>query len=148
MTKLHALTVHTLMFAGSTVSSTGRRLVTYPMWGSWRRRRRSTAHTTRLSRSPLRSAAAGPVLRIRDPGSGAFLTPGSGMGKRNNFFGLKYLNSLIRIRYLNSLMRIRIREPEIFLTLKPGSVIRDRGSGMEKIRIRDKHLGFATLRIF
>jgi hypothetical protein len=52
------------------------------------------------------------------PGSGAFLTPGSGMGKksgsgsgirdkqpgsyflelRNPFFGLKYLNSLMRIR--------------------------------------------------
>jgi hypothetical protein len=60
-----------------------------------------------------------PVLRIRIryPGSGAFLTPGSGIqeGKKvririrdelpgsnflelNHFFGLKYLNSLIRIR--------------------------------------------------
>ncbi len=53
-----------------------------------------------------------------DPGSGAFFTPGSGMGKksgsgsgirneqpgsyflelRNHFLGLKYLNSLMRIR--------------------------------------------------
>jgi hypothetical protein len=59
------------------------------------------------------------VDRIRDPESGAFLTPGSGMGKKqdldpgsgsgmNNpehisgsletFFGFKYLNSLMRIR--------------------------------------------------
>ncbi len=57
---------------------------------------------------------------VADPVSGAFLTPGSGMGKkvririqdpwwttqpgsyflelRNHFFGLKYLNSLMRIR--------------------------------------------------
>ncbi len=61
-----------------------------------------------------------------DPGSGAFLTPGSGMGEksgpgsgirneqpgsyflelRNHFFGLKYLNSLMRIRD----KRIRIRD--------------------------------------
>jgi hypothetical protein len=51
-----------------------------------------------------------------DPGSGAFLTPGSGIGKKSgsgsgmnnqdriswsletHFFGLKYLNSLMRIR--------------------------------------------------
>jgi hypothetical protein len=36
------------------------------------------------------------------------------------------------------LMRIRILDPEIFLTL-------DLGSEMEKIRIRDKHPGPATL---
>ena len=53
-----------------------------------------------------------------DPGSGAFLTPGSGMGKKTGygpgmynpghisesleikFFGFKYLNSLMRIRDL------------------------------------------------
>jgi hypothetical protein len=35
-------------------------------------------------------------------------------------------------------MRIRIRDPEILLTL-------DLGSEMEKIRIRDKHPGSATL---
>jgi hypothetical protein len=35
-------------------------------------------------------------------------------------------------------MRMRIRDPGIFLTLDPGA-------GMEKIRIRDKHPGFATL---
>jgi hypothetical protein len=35
-------------------------------------------------------------------------------------------------------MRMRIRDTGIFLTLDPGS-------GMEKIRIRDKHPGSATL---
>ncbi len=81
---------------------------------------------------------------VAAPGSGAFLTPGSGMGKdsgsgsgmnnpdhisifrdlRNNFLGLKYLNSLMRIRDgKNS----------------------DLVYGMEKIRIRNKRSGSATL---
>jgi hypothetical protein len=79
-----------------------------------------------------------------DPGSGAFLTPGSGMVKniririrdeqpgsyfrelRNHFFGLKYINSLMQIRDgKNS----------------------DPGSRMEKIRIRDNHPRSATLDI-
>ncbi len=67
---------------------------------------------------------------VADPGSGAFLTTGSGMGKKSG-----------------SRSRIRIRDE------KPGSYFRelrkhflvkilqffdvDRGSGMEKIRIRD-----------
>jgi hypothetical protein len=44
-----------------------------------------------------------------DPGSGAFLTPGSGMGRKSGsgtgiwFFGLKYFNSLMRIRDGDSL---------------------------------------------
>ena len=67
-----------------------------------------------------------------DPGSGAFLTPGSGMGRKSGsgtefvFFGLKYFNSLMRIR-------------------DPGW--RQFGSGMEKVGsgIRDKHPGSATL---
>ncbi len=80
-------------------------------------------------------------IRIRDPGSGAFLTPGSGIrdGKksasgsgirdeqpgsyflelRNDFFGF------FGLKYLNSLMKIR--DP----------VRRHFGSGMEKSRIRD-----------
>jgi hypothetical protein len=75
-----------------------------------------------------------------DPGSGIFLTPGSRMGKksisgirdehpgsyfrelRNNFLGLKYFGCGSGSRNLF--------EP---------------GSGMEKIRIRDKHPGTATL---
>jgi hypothetical protein len=77
-----------------------------------------------------------------DPGSGTILTPGSGMGKKLGsgsgminpenisdnvetiFVGLKYLNSLMRIR-------------------DPGW--KKFGSGMEKIRIRYKHPGSATL---
>ena len=45
-----------------------------------------------------------PSVADPDPRSGAFLTPGSGMGRKsasgsgNRFFGLKYLNSLMRIR--------------------------------------------------
>jgi hypothetical protein len=80
-------------------------------------------------------------IRIRDPGLGAFLTPGSGIrdGRKSSsgsgirderpgsyflelrnhfllFWGLKYFNSLMRIR-------------------DPGW--RQFGSGMEKSRIRD-----------
>jgi hypothetical protein len=40
------------------------------------------------------------------------------------------LETIFGLKYLNSLMWMRIRDPEIFLTLDPGS-------GMEKIRIRD-----------
>ncbi len=99
-------------------------------------------------------------IRIRDRGSGAFLTPGPWMGKNQDpgsgsgirirdpdpglttriifpraykqFFGLKHLNSLMR-------MRMRIRDPESF----------DPGSGIQKFRsgIRDKHPGSATLLI-
>jgi hypothetical protein len=72
-----------------------------------------------------------------DPGSGAFFAPGSGIGKKmriifpraeKQFFGLKYLNSLMRIR-----------DPE---WKKFGSGIREWkkfGSGIRngKIRIRD-----------
>jgi hypothetical protein len=48
------------------------------------------------------------------------------------------LETIFGSKYLNYLLRIRIRDPEIFLTLDPGS-------GMEKIRIRDKLLGSAPL---
>jgi hypothetical protein len=82
-------------------------------------------------------------IRIRDPGSGAFLTPWiqgprSGMGwgttrilfpratVRNHFFGLKYFNFLMRI-------------------WDPGWKNSDPGSGVEKSRIRDKDPGSATL---
>jgi hypothetical protein len=82
-----------------------------------------------------------------DPGSGAFLTPGSGMGKksgirirdeqpgsyflelRNHFMGLKIFN----LKYFNSFMRIRNGKNS-----DPGW--KKVGSG-----IRDKHPGSATL---
>jgi hypothetical protein len=100
-------------------------------------------------------------IRIRDPGLGAFLTPGSGIrdpgwvesqhpdpgsGINNPDHFFKSLETIFLIfwglKYLNSLMRIR----------DPGS-----GSGMETVRIRDpgwkkagsgirdKHPGSATL---
>jgi hypothetical protein len=82
-----------------------------------------------------------------DPGSGAFLTPGSGMGRksasgsgirdeqpgsyflelRNHFFGVKIYKIVLKIA--------RIRDGDSS----------DPGSGMEKSRIRDKHPGSATL---
>jgi hypothetical protein len=64
------------------------------------------------------------VLRIwfRDPGSGHFLTPGSGI--RMNI--PDHFSESLEIKYLNSLMRIWIRD-----LFGPGSGIRDR-----KIRIR------------
>jgi hypothetical protein len=89
------------------------------------------------SRGRRHSAVYAPLpTSVADPGSGAFLTPGSGMGRKsasgsgirdeqpesyflelgNHFFGLKYLNCLMRIR-------------------DPGW--RQFGSGMEKSRIRN-----------
>ena len=101
-----------------------------------------------------------PVLRIRilDPGSGAFLTPGirdprwlknqdpdpgSGSGMNNPdhisesletiFLMLKYLNFLCG----SGMEKIWIRDP--------GWKNSDPGSGVEKSRIRDKDPGSATL---
>ena len=89
------------------------------------------------SRPRTRPQSAGITTSVADPGSDAFLTPGSGMGKksgsgsgmnnsdhisksgRNQFFGLKYLNSLMRIR--------------------------DRGWKKIGSWIEDKHPGSATL---
>jgi hypothetical protein len=108
-----------------------------------------------------------PVLRIRirDPGSGAFLTPGSGIRDpgwvksqdpdpgsgirdeqprsyflelRNHFFGLKYLNSLMRIQDPGS----GIRDGN---NSDPGSGIRDGKKSDPGSGIRDKHPGSATL---
>ncbi len=80
-------------------------------------------------------------IRIRDPGLGAFLTPGSGIrdgrksasgsGIRDEQPGSYFLElrnhffAFIGLKYLNSLMRIR----------DPGW--RQFGAGMEKSRIRD-----------
>jgi hypothetical protein len=69
-------------------------------------------------------------------GSGAFLTPGSGMGKKSGFgsgirddqpgsFFLELGNHFFGLKYLNSLMRIR----------DPGW--KQFGSGMEKSQVRD-----------
>ncbi len=88
-----------------------------------------------------------------DPGSGAFLTPGSGIrvGKksgsgsgirnrdeepgsyfrelRNNFLGLKYLNSLMRIRDENNL------DPQHWISASPDAV-KSEGRRMKKCWIK------------
>jgi hypothetical protein len=81
-----------------------------------------------------------------DPGSGAFLAPGSGIrkkiqnqdpGSEMNIRDLIFVNLVyfLVLKHLNSLIRIR------------DLVNLDLGSGMEKIGsgIRDKHPGSATL---
>jgi hypothetical protein len=45
------------------------------------------------------------------------------------------LEQILGLKYFNSLMRIRVQDGKNS----------DAGSGMEKIRIRDKHPGSATL---
>jgi hypothetical protein len=58
-----------------------------------------------------------------DPGSSAFLTPGSGMGKKSRSGSeinipdhiFESLETMVwEYKYLNSLMRIRIRDPKYF----------------------------------
>ncbi len=85
-----------------------------------------------------------------DPGSGAFLTPGSGMG-RNSASGsgirdeqpgsyfLELRNHFFVLKYLNSLMRIRDPGWRQF-----GSGILDPGWKKVVSGIRDKHPGSAT----
>ncbi len=58
---------------------------------------------------------------------------GSGMNIPDHIFDS--LETIFSVKNLNSLFRMRIRDPEIFWP----------GSGMEKIWIRDKHPGSATL---
>ncbi len=75
-----------------------------------------------------------------DPGSGALLTSGSGMGKKsgsgsgmnNPDHNSESLESVFWVKLLKSLLRIRDGK-----NLNPGS-------GMEKIRFRDKHPGSTT----
>jgi hypothetical protein len=113
-------------------------------------------------------------IRIRDPGSGTFLTPGSGI--RNRIFripgptiifeSLKPIFSWLKKwknakcatvmsqdlfqqerkatkRWENRYKKNFFTSPCFFGIRDPGSEIRD--PGWEKIRIRDKHLGSATL---
>ncbi len=90
-------------------------------------------------------------IRIRDPGSGAFLTLGSGMGKISGsgsgmknpdyiseslesiFWVKKCLNSLMRIRHpISGMEKIWIRDGK-----NSDQGWKKFGSGMENIRIRD-----------
>ncbi len=89
-----------------------------------------------------------------DPGSGAFFTPGSGMGKKwgsgsgmNNLDHIpESLETIFWVKTLKFLWcesemeKIRIRDGK---NSDPGW--KKFWSGMEKIRIRDKHPGSATL---
>jgi hypothetical protein len=54
-------------------------------------------------------------IRIPDPGSSAFLTPGSGIDKKSGSlpgsYFLELRNHLLGLKYLNSLMRIRDPDP-------------------------------------
>jgi hypothetical protein len=76
------------------------------------------------------------VASVADPGSDAFLTPGSGMGKKSGSGSGRnspdHISESLENNYL-------------FFDADPGS--EKFGSGMEKIRIQDpgKHPGSATL---
>ncbi len=79
-----------------------------------------------------------------DPGSGAFLTPGSGMGKKSRS-GSEIKVSDHIFESLETIFWVKILkffdadvDPGVFFTL-------DLGSGTEQLRIRDNHPGSATL---
>ncbi len=85
------------------------------------------------------------LTSVADLGSGAFLTPGSGMVKNQSGSGMNILDhfseNLEKFLGLKTLNKFLIR-------------IRDAGSGIfwpwirdGKIRIRDKHPGFTTLEL-
>jgi hypothetical protein len=90
------------------------------------------------------------VLRIRDPGLGAFFTPGSGMGRKSAS------GSGIRDEQPGSYF-LELRNHFLFFGVK---FFEDPGSGMETVwirgpgwkrvgaGIRDKHPGSATLNFF
>jgi hypothetical protein len=81
------------------------------------------------------------VFRIQDPGSDAFLTPGSGMGKKSGS-GIRIWDEQPRSYFLelrNSLWAKILK----FFDADPGW--KKFGPGKEKSRIRDKHPGSATL---
>ncbi len=76
------------------------------------------------------------MLRIRDPGFVAFLTPGSGMGKKSGS-GSGMNNPDHISECLETIFWVKI--------LKFFDAIRHPESWVEKIRIQDKHSGSATL---
>jgi hypothetical protein len=93
----------------------------------------------------LKSSLCRPVLRIRirDPVPFLPLDPGSGMGRKSaSGSGIRYEQPgsyFLELR--NHFFGVKILK---FFDANPGSGIRDEdssdpGSGMEKIRIRDKH---------
>jgi hypothetical protein len=87
---------------------------------------------------PALSSIRLPVLTcsVADPdtGSGAFVTPGSGMNI------LDHISESLETIFWFKIIKLFDADPD------PGSEnLVDPGSGMEKIRIREKHPGSATL---
>jgi hypothetical protein len=77
------------------------------------------------------------VGSVPDPGSGAFLTPGSGSGMNILDYISESLETVLDFKILKFFDADADADPASgnFLTLDPGS-----GTGMEKIRIRDPGL--------
>ncbi len=85
-------------------------------------------------------------ISVADPGSGVFLTPGSGMGKKSRSgTGIQYEHPGTYIRELRNnfgrkILKFFDADPDsgsgIFLTLVPGSGMEKFGSGITS-RIRD-----------
>ncbi len=100
--------------------------------------RRLVARHRVLNHTANAAAGASIVLRIRirDPGSCAFLTPGSGIRNRSNFFhqhqqwnNLQFCETYgYKKRHENNFFNLSL----LLLFLDPGSEIRDPGSGMGK----------------
>jgi hypothetical protein len=80
-----------------------------------------------------------------DPGSGAFLTPGSGMDKKSrSWSGMNithHISESLETIFWVKIFKFFDADPD------PGSGISMIGSEMEKIGIRDKHIWSATLPI-
>jgi hypothetical protein len=74
-------------------------------------------------------------------GSGAFLTPGSGMGKKSGS-GSRMKNLDHISESLKTIFCIKIHK---LFDEDSGSLMEKFGSGMKKIRIQDKHPESATL---
>jgi hypothetical protein len=80
------------------------------------------------------------VLRIRiwDPGSGVFLTPGSGIRDEPRIIHIsESLETIFWVKIIKFFDADADQDPGSGNLFDPGSAIRD--PGMEKIRIRDKH---------
>ncbi len=74
-----------------------------------------------------------------DPGFGAFLTPGSGMGKENHDPDPESGSGMNNPDHISESL-----EPIFWVKIFEFFDV-DQGSGMEKIRNREKHPGSATL---
>jgi hypothetical protein len=82
-----------------------------------------------------------------DPGSAAFLAPGSGMGKKSRFGVRENILDYISESFVTIFWVKNTSIPSQLSDPNPGWKNPDTGSGMEKSTsdIRDKHSGSATL---